>query len=186
MSRSSGPSGTSTSFNVNRASTTLSVSAFTAGTRIRQSKRCFNYQPGKSQFVVRTFVMGAAVNGVTKETGYFDGINGICLRQQASGISLVVTSNATGSPVDTVIPQSSWNVDKLDGTGASGLALDLSKVQIMLIDFEWLGAGTVSIGFFINRQLYYANMFHNANILDTVYMSNPNLPLRKVITFSIN
>ena len=43
--------GTSSAHSSARASTTISVSATTAGKRVRQSLQRFNYQPGKSQLV---------------------------------------------------------------------------------------------------------------------------------------
>jgi hypothetical protein len=52
------------------------------------------------------------------------------------------------------VDQSSWNGDKLDGTGPSGLTLDLTKPQILWMDFEWLGVGNVRCGFVINGQVH--------------------------------
>lgn len=54
-----------------------------------------------------TFVLGANTAGITREVGYFDNNNGLFLRQTEEGLSFVVRSNVTGTPVDTVIPQSS-------------------------------------------------------------------------------
>jgi hypothetical protein len=55
---------------------------------------------------------------------------------------------------ETVVPQTNWNIDKLDGTGISGITLDISKAQILWMDIEWLGLGTVRIGFVINGNLF--------------------------------
>lgn len=48
--------GTSSTYNTNQASVTLGVSNLTAGKRVRQSKRRFGYQAGKSQFILLTGV----------------------------------------------------------------------------------------------------------------------------------
>lgn len=47
--------GTSSVHSVDKAATTISVSATTAGKRVRQTFRRFNYEPGKSQQVLMTF-----------------------------------------------------------------------------------------------------------------------------------
>jgi hypothetical protein len=45
-------------------------------------------------------------------------------------------------------------------------------------DFQWLGVGRVRCGFVHNGQTIVAHEFYNSNFLPTVYMSNPNLPIR--------
>lgn len=170
--------GTSSLHSSNRASTVLIVSNLTAGVRVRQTFRRFNYQPGKSQLAMFTFVFGAAATGITRRAGLFDANNGIFLQQTSSGPALVIRSLVTGAPVDTVIPQASWNIDKLDGTGTSGVTLDLTKGQIFFFDFEWLGVGTIRFGFFIDGVPIYCHARHNSNVIASVSISTPNLPLR--------
>jgi hypothetical protein len=175
-------SGTSTSYQTNQASQTLTVSNTTAGTRVRQTKMRFNYQPGKSQLILMTFNMQGQVPGVTKREGMFDENNGLFIEVTGDEIAAVVRSSTSGSPVDIRIPQSEWNIDKFDGTGPSGKNLETNKTQILLIDFEWLGVGRVRFGTVIDGQIFYAHHVNNANNLDVVYMSTPNLPLRSEIT----
>jgi hypothetical protein len=173
--------GTSTVFNVNRASTTLGVSATTAGTRTRQTKQRFNYQPGKSQLVIITGILGGATAGITKRFGYFDANDGLFFEQSGSGMAVVARSNVSGSPIDTAVAQADWNIDKMNGAGASGINLDFSKVQIFFFDFEWLGVGRVRFGFYVDGLPFYCHEVLNANNLTSVYMSNPNLPVRTEI-----
>ena len=76
------------------------------------------------------------------------------------------------------VDQSSWNGDKLDGTGDSGLTLDTTKAQILWMDFEWLGVGSVRCGFIINGQYIVCHTFENANQIANVYMTTAILPVR--------
>ena len=170
--------GTGSTHSADTASTTLSVSATTAGTRVRQTFRRFNYQPGKSQMVLATFAGFNSTTGITKRVGYFDGDNGLFFQSSGGQLQAVSRSKASGSVVDTAISQADWNIDRLDGAGASDITLDPSKSQIMVLDFEWLGVGRVRMGFVINGLLYYVHEFLNANNLTKVYMSTPNLPVR--------
>jgi hypothetical protein len=175
-------SGTGTTYDANKSQQTLTVSASTAGTRVRQTKMRFNYQPGKSQEILMTFNMNGKVANVTKREGYFDDKNGLFLELAGTTVNFVRRTYVTGSAVDNAVAQSSWNIDKLDGTGASGITIDFTKTQILIIDFEWLGVGRVRMGFVIDGNIFYAHEFLNANSLDLVYMSTPNLPLRSEIT----
>jgi hypothetical protein len=171
-------SGTTTTYLTNRSSTILGVGNLTAGKRVRQTFRHFNYQPGKSQLFMQTFTFDVKATGITRRVGQFNDKNGIFLEQTPTVTNVCLRSYATGVAVNRKIAQSDWNIDKLDGTGASGITLDESKSQIFFADYEWLGVGTVAYGFFINRMPIYVHYEHNSNINDGVYMTTPNLPLR--------
>ena len=175
----SGASTTST-HDVNEAMTTMGVAATTAGNRVRQTFMRFNYQPGKSQLVLMTGVLSATGGGtgISRCMGLYDDENGIFYQDNEGMPRMVIRSKSTGSVVDTAVAQADWNLDKLDGSGPSALTLDMTKVQILLIDMEWLGVGTVRAGFIINGHYIYVHEFHHANIETLVYMSTPNLPLR--------
>jgi hypothetical protein len=156
------------------------MSATGAGSAIRQTKQVFSYQPGKSLLVLLTFVMNAPTAGVTQRAGYFGAQNGIYFEVADTTKNLVIRKYTSGSVDDTTekFPQSLWNGDKLDGTGASGITLDVTKAQIFWTDIEWLGVGTVRCGFVINGQFIVCHSFHHANILNKVYMTSATLPLR--------
>jgi hypothetical protein len=81
--------------------------------------------------------------------------------------------------VDTKIPQSSWNIDKMDGTGTSGYNIDLSKMQMFYIDYTWYGAGAIRWGFrATDGQVTYCHRLANNNINAEAYMRSGNLPAR--------
>lgn len=145
---------------------------------IRQTRRYFRYQPGKSQLIFITFVMDSPNAQCTQRVGYFDAQNGIFFENSGTGYNMVRRSYTTGSAVDTQIPQASWNIDTMDGSGVSGYTLDFTKAQIFFMDIEWLGAGRVRTGFIIDGIPYYVHEFLHANIVSSVYMSTPNLPVR--------
>jgi hypothetical protein len=60
--------------------------------------------------------------------------------------------------------------------------LDPTKTQILVIDYQWLGAGRIRFGFSIDWRVQYCHEILNANIEALPYMSNPNLPIRYEIT----
>ena len=128
----------------------------TAGcSAIRETTKVFSYQPGKSLLVLNTFVMNSPKENLRQRVGYFGADNGMYFQVSGIGstsVSFVERSLSTGT--ETVVPQTEWNIDKLDGTGISGLTLDISKSQILWMDIEWLGLGTVRVGFVINGQVY--------------------------------
>ena len=81
--------------------------------------------------------------------------------------------------VDTRIPQSQWNIDKMDGTGTSGYNLDLTKMQMFYIDYTWYGAGAIRWGFrATNGQVTYCHRIANNNVNAEAYMRSGNLPAR--------
>jgi hypothetical protein len=170
--------GTSSTFNANESSVTIAVSNAVAGRRVRQSKQRTNYQPGKSQLVLMSGVLGAGAAGLTISMGWGDDENGFFWRSIDGAMNITRRSFATGAAVDTDIAQAAWNLDRLDGTGASGITLDPATAQILCIDAEWLGVGRVRFGFVIDGQIFYAHEFLHANIVAGVYMSSATLPLQ--------
>lgn len=162
----------------NESSLKMSCTTASGDKVIRQSKCYIRYQPGKSQLVELTAIMGAKKSNVRQRIGYFDNNNGLFFEQDSTNLKVVRRTYTSGSPVDVAINQSSWNIDKLDGTGASGITLDTSKTQIFLIDFQWLAVGRVRYGFVIDGIIYYCHEMKHANSLTTAYMTTANLPIR--------
>ena len=173
-----------TSFLSNEAAVKMEVTSGGVGSVVRQSYRSFPYQPGKSLLVLATFVMDSNSNtNLTQRVGYFNSQNGVFFQRVDGVYSFVLRSYVTGSVSDArTVNQSAWNGDKLDGTGESGLTLDPSKAQILWMDFEWLGVGSVRCGFIINGQYIVCHTFNNANDISNVYMTTAILPVRYEIT----
>ena len=174
--------GTSSTYNTNQASVTLGVGVTTAGTRVRQSKVWFNYQPGRGQLVLMSAVIGAGLAGITRRVGLFETNNGLYFELAGTTLNVVRRTFTSGVVVNNAVPQASWNIDKMNGSGPSGITLDTSKTNIYVIDFEWLGVGRVRMGVNVNGVTFYCHEFLNANNLTLVYMQIPNLPCRYEIS----
>lgn len=174
--------GGTVTYDANASTVELNVTTTSGSEVVRQSFRSFSYQPGKGLLTFNTFVMGAAKTGVRMRVGYFNTQNGVFLERADDSVRFVRRTSTSGSPVDVPVLQANWNGDKLDGTGDSGLTLDLTKAQILWSDFEWLGVGSVRCGFVINGQFIICHTFENANNLDSVYMTTAILPIRYEVT----
>lgn len=171
--------GGAVAYQANQACARLSTSSNSASRIVHQSKFYHHYMPGKSQLILSSFNFYSATANVRKRTGYFDDNNGIFLEQDGDGtLSFNIRTYVSGAAVDTKIPQSAWNHDKCDGTGGSGWSIDITKTQLVAIDFQWLGVGRVRCGFVHKEKLIVAHEFYNSDVLSTVYMSTPNLPIR--------
>ena len=168
----------STTYQINESSLDLEVTTTNGDHAVRESKNVFPYQPGKSLQIMTTFVMDAGQSGLTQCVGYYNTQNGIFFMNKDGVNYIVRRSYTSGSAVDEEIAQSSWNIDKLDGTTASGVDIDITKAQILFMDLEWLGVGQVRVGFVIDGNFYTAHVFQHANILDKVYMTTAVLPVR--------
>jgi hypothetical protein len=175
--------GGTTTYNTNKSSVDLAVTTASGSTVLAQTFRVFPYQPGKGLLTLQTFTMAAAKTNLTQRVGYYSAYNGVYLEQGPNGVTFVVRTYTGGSVDDTrYVAQANWNGDKLNGTGPSGVTLDLTKTQILWFDFEWLGVGNVRCGFVINGQFVVCHTFQNANIGTSVYMQTAILPLRFEIT----
>ncbi len=170
----------SVTYRTNESANDMAVTAGGVGSAIRQTYRSFPYQPGKGLLILATFAMDASTSAnLTQRVGYFNTQNGVFFQRTGTTNSFTLRSYVTGSVSDArKTDQSAWNGDKLDGTGPSGLTLDSSKAQILWMDFEWLGVGSVRCGFIIGGEYVLCHTFTNANETTTTYMTTAILPLR--------
>ena len=175
-------SGGNSTFDANAGLVNLAVTTASGSEVIRETTKCFSYQPGKSLLVMSTFTMAAAKTGLRQRVGYYGTSNGMYLELANNDLNFVERSSSTGSLVETRVPKSNWNIDPLDGTGSSNLTLDITKSQILWMDIEWLGLGTVRLGFVINGKFIHCHSFHHANIITGTYITTASLPLRYEIT----
>jgi len=165
-------------FDANAGLVDLNVPTTSGAYVKRETKKVFSYQPGKSLLVISTFDMSPAKTNLRQRVGYFNDDNGLYLQLEDSTLSFVERSLVTGSVTETITNQADWNIDKLDGTGPSGITLDITKAQILWMDIEWLGLGTVRLGFVIDGVFIHCHSFHHANRIASTYITTASLPLR--------
>ena len=174
-------SGGTATFNANQGLVDLTVGTTSGAKVYRETTKAFSYQPGKSMLVMNTFVFNPAKNNLRQRVGYYGASNGMYLELDGAGgnvLAFVERSLVSGSVTETKVVQSSWNVDKMDGTGPSKMTLDISKAQILWMDIEWLGLGTVRLGFVIDGKFILCHQFHHANLITSTYITTASLPLR--------
>lgn len=171
--------GASITYSANESTVLLSADTTSGSRATRQTFRVMPYQPGKGLMVMATFVMAAGQANLRQRVGYFNTENGVFFQKTNTANAFVLRTNTSGTPSDTrTVSQADWNGDKLDGTGDSGYTLDTNKAQILWMDFEWLGVGSVRCGFIIDGKYIVCHTFNNANDIDKVYMTTAILPVR--------
>ena len=153
------------------------LTATGTGTATSQSRKYCVYQPGKSMLILLSGVINASSNTANCITrlGYFDANNGLFFQYTNNTMSVVLRNTGVD---DTSINQTSWNIDKMDGTGISSISLDFTKAQLFVIDFEWLSVGRIRFGFYLFGKINYCHQITNINSLTAPYMLSPNLPIR--------
>jgi hypothetical protein len=110
--------------------------------------------------------------------GYSDFINsGFYNGYDAAGLYVAFITGG----VETKYYQSTWNNDKLDGLGASGLTLIPSNGSISHIDFTWYGYGDIKFSFLIfNTATLLTEKIdaHTIKINNSASIIDPNQPLK--------
>jgi len=77
------------------------------------------------------------------------------------------------------VRQNQFNIDPLDGTGASGYLIDPSKMQMLLVEYSWYGAGYVQYGVRAQGGVFaMAHRIPNNNRNNEAFMRSGNLPAR--------
>ena len=165
-------------FEKNKARVVLSVGTANGDHAVRQTMNSFHYSAGQSMIIRLTGVLGSGKANLMSCLGYHNDDNGLFFRVKDGVFQVVIRSDVTGSVVDRFVNQSAFNGDKLDGTGASGITINLDKTQIFEVNYQWLGVGSISFYVHIGGKQIRLHTFHNANEQDIVYMRTPHLPVR--------
>ena len=159
------------------------ISGSDTGYYMTQSRNYCVYQPGKSLLFMASGIINPGNSAYTARIGYYDSefttnpsvptVNNGVYFEYSGGVASVNLKNDSL----TTISQSSWNVDKMDGSGPSGLTLDFTKTQLFVIDMEWLGVGRIRYGFYAYGRIQYVHQVTNINLLTEPYTNSINLPI---------
>ena len=178
--------GGSTTYDAGRNSVAMDITTATTARAVRQTKAYALIVNSKMMYAVVAGVLisstsarnvfsriGCFEEAADISAGYVAGGNGLFFQfKSGEGLSLVLRSNLTGSQVDTVIPQASWNVDVLDGTGASAKVLDPTVEQTFIFEWSALKGHLVRAGFMQDGRPIFCHKFLNTR------MGCASLPLR--------
>jgi hypothetical protein len=149
------------------------------GSSIRiTTNRCHYYLPGTSNIFKMTMACGdTGKAGNVRRWGAFDESDGALFELSGTTINVVLRNSVTGSVVETRVAQAAWNGDKLNGTGLSGVTLDITKINVWWLDYQWLGSGRVRFGIFApNGERVVCHSFENANNNALPFMRTGTLP----------
>lgn len=170
----------------------LNVGTASGDSVLRETVRVFPYQPGKSLLVYQSFCMATPKANLRQRVGYFDTDNGIFFETNGTTFNMVIRSSSSGVVVEDRIAQANWNTNSMSnsiGVNPSGITLNPALDQIWFCDIEWLGVGTVRVGFIVDGQYITCHTFNHANTASTLtadntttYMTTATLPLRLEIT----
>jgi hypothetical protein len=118
---------------------------------------------------------GAAYRVVQINNNYSINISPEYKGQTLSGNNYAVVSKV----ITRRDAQSTWNIDRVDGTGPSGYNLDLTRIQMLYADYAWYGAGSIRYGFKDQTgNVIYCHRITHANLETEAYLRSGNLPAR--------
>ena len=156
----------------------------TAGDQIiRQTKRVQRYLPGRQNEFGTTLIFGTPTTGIRRRAGMFDENDGFFFEDSGDGTYTCVLRRNTAAGVNEGrFVRADWNVDKLDGTGPSGITADPENIQHMSMEYEWYGAGMIEWNFVIDNNKFPVHRIFHANREPDTWSSKAALPIRYELT----
>lgn len=161
----------------------MTFTAATTGSKCYMQQYEHNrYQPGRSQaaFITGNFISHTASTLKWLKYGIGEAGNGVALESNGTGFQVTLYSDTAEG--DQSVLQASWNVDKLNGTGKSGLTLNVAKGVIFFVDLQSLYYGRVRCCVDIDGMAVCFHEFLNANSLAKPYIQTANLPISAGMT----
>jgi hypothetical protein len=166
------------SWDLDKRCAILSVGTAAEDLVTHTSNTYHHYLPGSSHQFIGTFALGdTGKTGLVRNWGLFDFDNGFMFTQRNGNLGVVVRSSQSGTKVDTFVSQSDWNRDKADGTGTSGMNLDVTKDNIYWLDVQWLGAGRVRFGTYSNGTRIVLHEYYHSNRFTEALSQTASLPV---------
>lgn len=112
----------------------------------RTTNRYHYYLPGTSNLCRLSVACGdSGKTGNVRRWGLYDDNDGIYFELNGMALNVYIRSSTSGVVTNSIIPRAVWS-DKLDGTGISGMVLDVTKVNNYWADYSFSGAGRVRFG----------------------------------------
>lgn len=162
----------------------ISTGATISSSASLSSRRCIRYKPGQGARGVWSAIFTQGVAGSTQYAGLGTDLDGYFLGFNGTQFTILRRANGT----EYFTSQSSWNIDKLNGTGSSGMTLDPTKGNIFMINFQWYGFG--SINWYVSDWntsrfvLVHKENYENRNILTST--QNNIFPIYYKVTNTTN
>jgi hypothetical protein len=144
-----------------------------AGSAIFASKRTGKYRPGEGSLARFTPIFGTPSSSSTQIMGVGNAIDGYFFGYNGTTFGILHRARS----VDTWIPQSTWNGDKSDGTGTSGMTWNPAFGNPVMILYPFLGFGNIT--FYVQDSITSRwNLVHTIRYTNShtdTAIGNPNL-----------
>jgi hypothetical protein len=151
----------------------------TAGSKVvRQTKNVMRYIPGRPSTLAFAIRLEEPQVGIRRRFGLFNDENGAFFEDDGGTYSYVIRTTTSGITTEVRVTRDDWNGEKFDGNGYTGVTADPTKQQMISINYEWYGAGTVEFNWLMKGETIRSHQFDNSNNLDRVWCSTPFLPIR--------
>lgn len=150
------------------------------------------YAPGISNIFRWTFIFAPNVTGLTQRVGYYNDTtasgsgpggtgDGLYIEAVNGVVNLVLRNYINSVATEYRIPQSSWSLDHMDGTGTSGVNINWTIAQHLVCEYQWLGVGTIRMGFNTPVGLVWAHEFISVNSFAQEYSRHGSFTCRAEI-----
>ena len=122
----------------------------------------------------RADALGSVVYFISARSEPLDGTYSV---SGASVVGAFSRIEAGVAPTLTFIPQASWNVDPMDGTGPSDMTLSPQLGNVYQVGFQYLGFGNAFFGIenSATGRVQTVHVIQNANSRTTPVLRNPNV-----------
>ncbi len=139
------------------------------------SRDSVRYRPGHECLTMFTADFTTGESDTFQHIGLFNGNDGYYFGYKNDVFGVFRLNGGS----EDFIPQSTWNKDKLDGTGDSEFTLDPTKYNIYKISFGWLGVAPIYFSVYGGHEngWIFCHVIDLTNTQSEPHIENPSLPI---------
>lgn len=144
------------------------------GSSVITSKDTIRYRAGHEVHGALSMVFATPEANVNQYAGFLNSEDGWCVGYQGSQFGAYFIKGGN----EEFIPQSDWNIDKMDGTGISGYNINPQAANLYRLTYAWHGFLPLQLEVYVGDNKWRrAHIYEFTNTAIEPHLQNPSLPL---------
>lgn len=141
------------------------------------SKAPIRYRGGHESYCELSWIFRTPEDNLEQWCGFLNDNDRWCVGYRGQNFGALFREGGN----DTFIPSTSFNYDKLDGTGPSGYTINPQTINVYRLAFVWHGGLPLTLEISIRQRWYPVHFLDFANVITETHLENPHLPIGGIV-----
>lgn len=138
------------------------------------SKASVRYRAGHESYCELSWIYATPeVSNWREFCGFVNGSDQLLVGYENDQFGILFTEGGN----ETFVPQTTFNFDKIDGTGPSGYTINPQAINVFRLSFVWHGGLPLTVEVQVGMSWWPVHVFDFSNLIAETHLENPHLPI---------